>query len=99
MIAVTCGGTTGESVRVHSTASAFADSVAGGVGFANSRPLTGSWFLTERLTSAATCAELVMVATQCEDPVSSRKEVGAHVCVSDTAPCRLKNATGIVTAL
>src|SRR3954451_24801562 len=55
--------------------------------------------LTVMCTLAGTLAKLATVALQCDVPVSTGTAVGAQVWLRVTAPCRLLNAIGIVTAL
>src|SRR5262245_17093755 len=58
-----------------------------------------SRFVTVRLTFAGLWLKLATLATQCASPVFLGIDVGEQSCVSVTTPCRLLNATGIVTSV
>src|SRR5438477_13185457 len=93
------GGSAGVSVPLHCTPSSFLIEVAGAETFLKSRPLPLSGFVTVSVVFAGTAARFAAVAEQCDEPVFWANVVGLQLCVSVTAPCRLSNATGIVTEL
>src|SRR3954462_12097835 len=93
----TVGGTAGVRVPLHWTPSSRLIAVAGAEMFVKSS-LPLSRFVTVRFTFAGELEKLVTVALQCATPVRFGNVVGAQSWVSVTAPCFLKNATGIVTS-
>src|SRR5438132_6963762 len=86
----------GVSAPLHWMLSPFFPRVAPLVAFAYLSPPSG--FVTVRSTFADTAAKFAAVAEQCAE-ASVEKVVGVQLWVRDTAPCFLKNATGIVMSL
>src|SRR6188508_1183713 len=88
----------GLSVPVHVAPWSFLMAVAGAVIFENVRPslpreVTSTW------TFASLGEKLATVEVQWLTPVCFGMVVGAQVLVRVTAPCFLKKATGMTTAL